>query len=191
MLVCRTVDKFLYLCSKNLFPYCAASAEDIDYLPGSARHQRCQVHPPPLTQTSESNLLKYKHIQLGSLLEWLHFFIKCQKKSCTCVGFHVGIRVQRQSLRPTCRANHSYEVKHGEGKHGAFVLTGPDVGDTAAEERLHLYTFSRHPSHSDQYIIITQCWTLMVLAPWIRRHRRHLGDPVNSGQTYLCLYSQV
>lgn len=32
---------------------------------------------------------------------------------------------------------------------------------------------------------------LMVWKRWIRRHRRNLGDPVNSAGTYLCLYREA
>lgn len=36
--------------------------------------------------------------------------------------------------------------------------------------------------HTDQYIIITRSQTLTVLKTWIKRHRHHLEDPVNSGR---------
>lgn len=66
------------------------------------------------------------------------------------------------------------------------MLTIPLLG-----KEPHLYILSRHPSQSDQYIIITRRLSLMALTLWIRRHRHNLGDPVDSARAYLCLYREA
>lgn len=119
-------------------------------------------------------------------------FSNIRKKGLTCLWLQVGVRVQRQSMCPSCRTNHSHEVKQSHRKHGASFFRWSNLEYTSVPTENFTYissaaihhnlinTLSSHPVSS-----------LMVWTRWIRRHRHNLGDPVNSAAAYLCLYREA
>lgn len=59
-------------------------------------------------------------------------------KILTCLWLQVGVRVERQSMRPSCRTNRSEEVKESCREHGAFIFRRSDLDYSSAQPRTSL-----------------------------------------------------